>query len=670
MIRAKFILLFLVIANSIFAQITVSGFVLDKDTRAPLPYAFIVKKGLGTGAITNEDGAFKLICNATDTLIISYVSYYKSEVPCTYFLDNNALYLKEKTNMLIQVTVHGNLDLDPYLDIISEGKEKIQARKDYDTKAYFTLESQYHNQPAELLECYYNANIGTEGIQGLSLKNGRIGLAEIDSNFYVSLHTTTILSEYKLFTKKGNDFPSNPLHYSKKKQKKYYNIKLAGVREEIYKLKFTPKKKYKGLFHAYIWIDKQKRNIIKTELFNQALERHPLLGIDPNHHINDIDYNVVYTFGNNRKQDLKKIEFKYNLDYDNSKDIRKVITAGAFLFYERNQLFDLPYFPDGADMMSDYDKIVSQPYNKLFWQYNEILSPSRKVLENRQFFKENGVLLNFSELSKRNKIFRNRFMPWDTTRLTLTDINGEYSFNVDPTFEKKHYNSHSTSRFYSFDGGLYLDRNAILDTTFYLSSTQVNLDETYYYLKPNRFTIAMINMIYDLMEIERRELMNILESREWSKAQVDSIYEKSSQQLDARIYHFLRAVDLGNEEKELRDYVKKINYELSIDNSSLISDLSPKIETTIFEGEDDEMAQLYNYGSALANLGNYEEALSVLLKGEESGLEHPWLFHNIGFCYYMLKNNDKACHYFSKVIAAGEEVDSELVKNCQFTDTK
>lgn len=219
MVKFKFLLWLLFIQGTLLSQEIITGKILDRNTNEPLPYAFIIKKGQDKGAITNEDGVFRLMCDSSDILIVSYVSYQKIEVPSHYFSANYKLYLKPKMNALDAVTVWADLDVDPYLAIINIAKKKILTRKNYQTKSYFTLESHYENQPMELLECYYNAEIYYEGIHSLDLKNGRIGLSEIDRTYFVSLHTTKIISDYKLMSKKENKFPSNPLHYSKSKKK-------------------------------------------------------------------------------------------------------------------------------------------------------------------------------------------------------------------------------------------------------------------------------------------------------------------------------------------------------------------------------------------------------------------------------------------------------------------
>jgi len=58
--------------------ITISGFVLDKETGEPLSYASIGVRNQGLGTITNEIGQFVLRVPerfSNDTIMVSYLGY-------------------------------------------------------------------------------------------------------------------------------------------------------------------------------------------------------------------------------------------------------------------------------------------------------------------------------------------------------------------------------------------------------------------------------------------------------------------------------------------------------------------------------------------------------------------------------------------------------------------
>ncbi|MEQ9231769.1 MAG: carboxypeptidase-like regulatory domain-containing protein, partial [Cyclobacteriaceae bacterium] len=73
-------IVFLVSAIVVWAQGTISGKLVDKDTNEPLIGATVLIKGTSKGTITNLDGGFTLAAKEGNTLVISYVGYVTQEV--------------------------------------------------------------------------------------------------------------------------------------------------------------------------------------------------------------------------------------------------------------------------------------------------------------------------------------------------------------------------------------------------------------------------------------------------------------------------------------------------------------------------------------------------------------------------------------------------------------
>ncbi len=63
-----------------FAQEAIRGIVLEKDSLTPLPYAYVINKSTGNGAMSNLDGKFTLMLNAQDTILCSYVGYARKQI--------------------------------------------------------------------------------------------------------------------------------------------------------------------------------------------------------------------------------------------------------------------------------------------------------------------------------------------------------------------------------------------------------------------------------------------------------------------------------------------------------------------------------------------------------------------------------------------------------------
>ncbi|MEI6275676.1 MAG: SusC/RagA family TonB-linked outer membrane protein [Prolixibacteraceae bacterium] len=78
-VRMVLMCLFVVIANNLMAQNSITGTVTD-DTGSPLPGASVVVKGTTTGVITDFNGKFTLSVPANAKLVISFVGMNNTEV--------------------------------------------------------------------------------------------------------------------------------------------------------------------------------------------------------------------------------------------------------------------------------------------------------------------------------------------------------------------------------------------------------------------------------------------------------------------------------------------------------------------------------------------------------------------------------------------------------------
>tara|TARA_B110000046_G_C12993308_1_gene398846 strand:+ start:400 stop:1032 length:633 start_codon:yes stop_codon:yes gene_type:complete len=203
----------LAFSNKAEAQIEISGTIINSESGEPIPFAYVKKKLINRGAITNEDGYFELVCEKKDTLLVSFISFQRIAVPCTYFIDHKQLLLKASNNELATIDIYA--DFEFLYELFETARHNLKQSETRSTKTYFALETATSGIPVELLECYYNAEIGPSGINDLALKNGRIGMSEQDGTYFASLNLTQIISDYRLLNKRDNRFPINPLQLTK-----------------------------------------------------------------------------------------------------------------------------------------------------------------------------------------------------------------------------------------------------------------------------------------------------------------------------------------------------------------------------------------------------------------------------------------------------------------------
>lgn len=69
-------------AGSVFAQLEVSGTIVDEDSGEPLTGVNIIIQGTSTGTSTDIDGNYSLeVPSLEETLVISYIGYIRQEIP-------------------------------------------------------------------------------------------------------------------------------------------------------------------------------------------------------------------------------------------------------------------------------------------------------------------------------------------------------------------------------------------------------------------------------------------------------------------------------------------------------------------------------------------------------------------------------------------------------------
>lgn len=69
------------------------------------------------------------------------------------------------------------------------------------------------------------------------------------------------------------------------------------------------------------------------------------------------------------------------------------------------------------------------------------------------------------------------------------------------------------------------------------------------------------------------------------------------------------------------------------------------------EPSDQDISSIYSYmGVCLKDMGEYRNAVSVLMKGEEHDAERTDIYNSMGFCYFKLKEHERAIGCFNKVL--------------------
>jgi hypothetical protein len=542
------------------AQSIVSGEVYGSD-ETPLPYCNVVIKGTFRGCITNEDGRFALMNGMnTDSLIFSYLSYKTKTVSASSLLFNSKIILQPEIYNLKVTTIMGNTD---YLyELISQCRLQHLSQPEYTGKAYFSLETETDSIPLEVIECYYNATVKNTQLQELALKNGRIGLAPYNDFYFVSLNTSQIIKNYSLFQRQDKYFPGNPLQLTLKKLRKQYKLKLlsvGGENQSVYQIRFTPAELKHEFFQGEIWIDHKSGQLISLKLSSVNLRQHPFKPIKPGHKIDSLAINLNYAFLRDGLVDKADyVSFSYSFNYADEVSRKKLSTNGILYLFDHTEPFYIPRFQYNSGY-TDYDKIISFPYNQNFWKHNEAIVLSNKKKSYLGFFSEHGVLLNYNELKTvDNALLCVKKVAWSARQRIDSQLLNSVKRSRNQSRNTSGGRTLYYDELYHLKGQIFMDVNKFADSVEYLTATIIDLDESFFDAPLQPYTNSFINTYFDLIEIQRLKLLRILGRGAWTIEQINTIYDTNINEIELTHKKYLKEVQRGNNTPKLLQWEKVV----------------------------------------------------------------------------------------------------------------
>ncbi len=578
--------LFLCLGYS-FSQTRITGVVRDSQTGEPLPFSSIAVKSSAQGTIANMDGVFSLLSDLkNDTLIFSYLGFEKRAIPAKELAGIKVVLLIRKEILLQEVVVHSS---DDYLYEILNRCRKNLLKNCGETvsKVYYGIETKTKDRPVELLECYYNGYLNGISVNSLRLKNGRIGVAEMDKRYFLTLNSSKGISRMPLISVR-EDYPSLPLQMTKREAKKRFLLSPGQGDNETVHIIFKPKKDSLSEFSGDLWIDKQSDALVKADVHIANARKHPFLPVFPADSICSIDMNISHAFAKEGSSSrIDHISFSYRITYKSVRDTpmvavpsiiqRELITSGIIYFYDYGDPFILPCFEYDNDF-DDYSKISIIPYNDFFWDNNNAMVLTSAQKENLGFFANEGCLVNYRENNFGKNFLRIRHT--DSTFSSLYESNYYFwspdkrimlnrKLNQNLIYPRKKINNSILSNLYSLKVQFLLDVTRKDGTFDFRSYTVFDAAKTFYHLDEEPETRAFLNIFFDICEIERRRMESQLNSSAKTIQIIDSIYNEAVKRKDGITKQYLKEVQLGKAGNLLSKWNEYIIENLGIDNLEL-----------------------------------------------------------------------------------------------------
>lgn len=553
-------------------SLTVEARIFDFTTSNPVPYASVYISGTGNGTLSNHSGYFKLSnVDINDTLIISFIGYEKLKIKTADAVKSDTIFLYPKTELLTEVVI---LSDDSFLyDLVSASKKKV-AHDAKTSKTYFELESYVNQKQVELVECYYNGIFYGHDISALQLKNGRFALAPFGERLFMSTQTSEALIMNKLFENHPY-FPVGPLALSRGQLKKQFYLSLRSKYKTdslscVYVIDFKPKDTSGTFFTGTVWIDSLQGSLLKVthQITNATL--HPFALIGRNDSLLNVCLQISKTFHPFEEGTyLNAVDFNYSFQYRYlENDSVQTITSRAILYaYDYKNLFTLPCFEFTESMYGDYVKILATPYNSIFWNNIHEFKLNDQKNENDLFFLNNG-----NKTSEKKHLNRADSLQWNFEKPYIRWSENRVIFREDLNDNIVQTKIGGVpSDFYNLKVQLYLDMNAFNDTLHVLTATIFDPFQTYFYYPINAVSLTFINVYFDLMEIQRRELEAEISAGEKNKEVVLKIYQNKMQNIKNISADYFKETERGTNEKAMLKWNDVVLKKLNIDNVALFN---------------------------------------------------------------------------------------------------
>lgn len=560
-----------------FAQ-TIRGKVIDSETQQPLPFCHIQNNTSNQVSLTNEDGTFQIqVVSTDDTLLFSYLGYEALMLTAKQVTENPTVVISSssiKVNEMVVTT-------DDYLyDLVARTRKNLLKTKLKPAKTYLQVETNLKNNPnpLEMIQGYYNTTFSGMRIDDIELKSGRVALAKVDSTAFVNLGTTQALAKLDLVYKNGS-YLENPFQFNLRKLKKNFKLQKIATTDngKVLQIAYTAKNEAEG-FNGEMWIHEPTGTLMKVILKREKAKRHPFFPLHSDSKIEEVNLEITQNFQRDgAKNYLSHINLKYNVVFLRNlpEGFRRLEleAEGILHFYNRSELFVLPYYDFDYDF-NDYRKISLVPYNPVFWENNEGLVMSEAEKKKLAFFNEEGFLLNFAEKFLNDKPFfefNNIF--WSPSKRIQVKSLPEPPENSSPLNPNARVVNSRLEENYilanTFAIQIYLDINRIKDSLHYQSATILDIFKTRTNYENNNLSKCVINILFDLHEIERRKMMTELKSRDFTFKQADIVYQRTKSKMEELQKTYLKEVNKGENMENLKKWNDMVKAELGIDNIEL-----------------------------------------------------------------------------------------------------
>lgn len=568
------VLFIFILSGNSYSQSTIEGRVLAKQNQSPIPYAHILNHTTGLGTIANTDGFFRMdVAGPNDSITVSAIGFQSLRLPTP--LSSNEIVVRMRSNSFELGEVVLEARDDSYLYKLIRDAAKGAFRGEKTSKAYYELRSFKNDFQTELVEAYYNANLGGYGLSDLKYKIGRVGLRAVNFGYSVSVESSKAM--LLLDIAGGSSlFPDTPIELGKSRMKKRFYLELESRyknadNDSIFVIKYYPKDTTEAFFSGVIWVNKTQASLLKVVMNCEECGVSPFVPLVGTQTIERVDMSITQVFDSYSSSGaiLKSINFDYVITYDlagrtNAGPESTVHTQALMYFYDYDNPFFVPRF-EFQPNLSDYRKVSVMPYDDFFWNNHDEYQMSTSDNRNDKFYSNpatEGVDDVFSTgvLTWSDGFFEGAFRRWSEKRLV---------FRPDSSRPEAMPPGGIIADKYEIAVQHFLDVNRYNDSIDIKTAVVFDPYKSFYDLPVDNQTLAFINIYFDLCEITRLELHRKISAVKEDQEEIERVYAEFREKFDEFSRSFFREVDRGTNEEAMRRYNATVLEKLGIDNIEL-----------------------------------------------------------------------------------------------------
>lgn len=548
--------------------------ILDAQTRLPIPYAKLYSKQTQSGFVANYEGKFdQPEFHPQDSIRVFAATY--QDVWIVWKNAKSTLYLEPKIQYLDEVSVSPeNSEWYNLLSAsISMNKKHLVPSQ---AKAFLDVESFRNGRQVELFQAYYNADMKGYDLTDLKIKSGRYYFSPDSSSLFTSSNLSRAFCMNPIFAE-NEFFPGSPFTLNKRQLRKEYRLSFGGkyVAENghtILKINFTPRENLGRQFKGSITLDSNTLAFYQLNYDIQDARVFPYERIQ-RRQTSHMSMNIQKFFrpvGNGTV--LESIQYTNQMIFENpNRPADTILSKSLLSLFERMNSFLLPDFNFlSADYHGDLRNTLLLQHTLPFWScYSSFQkSASQKYfIENCEvLLDQNGTYNVYNPFSgqtiQSRRILESPYQIWSPdyrVRIRERQKNQRESIPVAA--------STIPSTQYDLTVQLLLDFNYDCDNKlFWTTKTVFDPFSSFYNFELTPQALAYINIYFDLAEIHRRLLEQLIAQSDQSIPTIRAIHAEAEKSLETFKKEYSHKVERGNNLQELKRYNDLVKEKLGIDN--------------------------------------------------------------------------------------------------------